>query len=355
MTIYIQGMGTISPQQTWEDDALLTQAFDYRSNHLTAVEPDYTLWIEADTLPHLHRLARLALTSARMALRDASIAQADGVIVASGNGDVAQAASGLISLLEQQEQALPNMSFDAVSQGPAALLATQLHITGYQQCYVHGAFSFERALQDAALCLSENADQHVLVTAAEELTAISHAVHERFGLYRRAVRSTRTLFRDPGKGTVAGEGAASFILSGSRQPKSQASLEFIQTYYKPTLATLQEAVVTALAEVGLRTRDIDLVLLGRSGDPSSDALLDSVMKSTLPHSSIGVYKHLCGEYPVASAFALWLGTRILLEHHVPEVVIYKETSRPVRQVLLFNAYRGTHYSLMLLRPCRGIL
>jgi hypothetical protein len=68
-------------------------------------------------------------------------------------------------------------------------------------------------------------------------------------------------------------------------------------------------------------------------------------------SSVGVFKHLCGEYPTASAFALWLATRIIQENFMPEAIVVRNTNRPLKRLLIYNPYFGTHHSLILLRAC----
>ena len=125
--------------------------------------------------------------------------------------------------------------------------------------------------------------------------------------------------------------------------------------YKPEPQVLRDALEVFIREQGMTPQDIDLVLLGKSGDKQGDQFLNDLCKSIFPKSSIGLFKHLCGEYPVASAFALWLGARILKERHIPEAVTFKYFSRPVNNVLIFNSYLNTHHSFMLLKSCQDIL
>jgi hypothetical protein len=93
------------------------------------------------------------------------------------------------------------------------------------------------------------------------------------------------------------------------------------------------------------------VLCGKSGDAKTDAGIDEVVLSLFPSSSTGVFKHLCGEYPVASAFACWAAARMLQEQRAPEIIVERDKSRPLKNILIFNQYFGTHYSLILLKAC----
>jgi hypothetical protein len=98
-------------------------------------------------------------------------------------------------------------------------------------------------------------------------------------------------------------------------------------------------------------QEIDLVLLGSSGDEKHDRPLNEIANELFPSASVGVFKHLCGEYPVASSFACWLAAEILRRQEVPKVILRKDTGRKPSKILVMNQYFGTHYSLMLLSAC----
>jgi hypothetical protein len=81
--------------------------------------------------------------------------------------------------------------------------------------------------------------------------------------------------------------------------------------------------------------------------PTSKELhLVCFLRHPLEHS-----KHLCGEYPTASAFALWLAARIIREIKAPAIVLDRDTGRPVKSVLIVNSYFEKYHSLILLRAC----
>ncbi|XHR94482.1 hypothetical protein ACFJIV_30115 [Mucilaginibacter sp. UC70_90] len=61
------------------------------------------------------------------------------------------------------------------------------------------------------------------------------------------------------------------------------------------------------------------------------------------------YKHLCGEYPTSSAFALWLTANILKTGSVPATI--GQATTPVKKILIYNHYQMIHHSLILLSAC----
>jgi len=353
MSLYILGMGNLSPQKTWEDETLLSQAFDYQNQMLTSIEPDYEQWIAPQQLRRMSRIIKMGVTAAKMALQDAGVEVPDAIITGTGYGCMADTNSFLIRMIENQEQALnPTPFMQSTHNTIGSQIALLLQCQGYNQTYTQESFSFETALIDALLHGAENPGQQILVGGVDEITELSHVIQSRFGIFRRSLRSSLDLFRKPGKGTVNGEGAAYFLLSAQRPERGRrVCLEGVRTLYKPSQETLLAETEQLLKASNLRRQDIDIVLSGNSGDTRLDAAATAFCKAAFPSSSIGLFKHLSGEFPTASAFALWLSTRIIEHHHVPDFVIYRDLSRPMRNIIIYNPYFGTHHSLLLIRAC----
>ena len=349
MALYIKGMGCISPQKTWDDENLLSQVFDQTGDRLTCVEPDYAQYLDARQLRRMSRVLKMGSAAAFMALKEAGLAKPDAIITGTGYGCLDDTGIFLSKLVENNEQALnPTPFIQSTHNTIGSQIALLQGCQGYNNTFVQGAFSFENAVLDAMLLLGEAPDQHVLIGGVDETTDISHTMLKRFRVLRRGVRSTLNLFKTNGQGTLNGEGATYLTVNSGQGPHDIACIEGVSMFYKASAATLKTGLERFLAGHQLKASDIDFVLLGRSGDASSDQVLNGVQRDLFPSSSIG-------EYPVASAFAVFLAARILQDRHVPEPVIYKDTSKPLRNILVFNQYFGTHYSAMLLRSCRGTL
>lgn len=356
MSVYINGMGNISPQQSWNDESLLIQAFDYRGISMPAVEPDYEQWMDPRQLRRMSRIIKMGITSAFMALKDAGVEVPHGIITGTGYGCLEDTGTFLTKLVENNEQALnPTPFIQSTHNTIGSFVAMLLQCQEYNQTYAHGAFSFESALLDGLMQIEDAPAKNFLVGGVDEITPASHAIQSRFGIFRRKLASTLNLFRQPKKGTVNGEGAAFFVLSGTRTSTSLATVEGVRTFYRPTPQSLRDGIEVFVREAGLTPGGIDLVLLGKCGSKNLDAQLDIMFSTVFPKTAVGHFKHLCGEYPVASSFALWLAARIASEKHVPEVVQFRQVTRPVRNILIFNSYFGTHYSVILVKACPDIL
>src|SRR5690606_8865643 len=173
----------------------------------------------------------------------------------------------------------------------------------------------------------------LLVGGVDEVTPISHAIQSRFDIFRKKQASTLNLFEHTRSGTVNGEGAAFFVLSPVNDGRSQAILEGVFTLYQPSQQKLHDSVNIFIRERGYTPADIDFILFGKSGDRDTDQPLEEARTAIFPRTPEGHFKHLCGEFPVASGFALWLGVRMLAESRVPEVISERQPRRPVNNVL----------------------
>lgn len=356
MAMYIKGMGNISPQQSWNDEALLIQAFDYRGVVMRCVEPDYEQYLDPRQLRRMSRILKMGITAALMALRQSGVENPTGIITGTGLGCLEDTGIFLTKLVENNEEALnPTPFIQSTHNTIGSTIAMLLQCQGYNQTFTHNAHSFESALMDAHMILAESPEERLLVGGVDEITEASHAILQRFGIFRRKLASTLNLFRQQKTGTVNGEGAAYFVVTGVKDDRCIARVEGVRTFYKPDAKKLHDGIEVFIREAGLTPAEVDLVLLGKSGNKKTDSFLETVSKNSFTKGNLGFFKHLCGEYPTASAFAVWLGTRILQEHHVPEVVIQRHGSRPLKNILLFNGSFGTHFSLILLKGCRDTI
>jgi 3-oxoacyl-(acyl-carrier-protein) synthase len=357
VAIYIKGMGNISPQKTWDDETLLAQAIDHKGNRLTCVEPEYTRWLDAKQIRRMSRILKMGAASAFMAMKESGITKPDGIITGTGYGCLDDTGIFLSKMIESNELTLnPTPFIQSTHNTIGSTIALLQQCQGYNQTYVQGAFSFESSLLDAILLLKENPSQSLLVGGVDEITDISHTVLNRFGIFRDNAQSTLNLFRSPGNGTINGEGAAYFVVSGDAGEHDIARVEDVAMFYKAGHRELQSGIERLLTDNNLKASDIDFVLSGRSGDVESDRSLTGVTSALFTSASLGLFKHLCGEYPVASAFGLWLAASILRDHHIPDVVVYKDTGKQqLKNILVINQYFGTHHSVMLMKSCRAML
>ncbi|MCW3117761.1 MAG: 3-oxoacyl-(acyl carrier protein) synthase, partial [Chitinophagaceae bacterium] len=164
--------------------------------------------------------------------------------------------------------------------------------------------------------------------------------------------SNLDLFKTESRGTIAGEGAAFFLLTDKPSGKDYAELKALHTFYKPVdLDEIKNNIRSFLFSTAVNMQEIDLVITGRNGDPKNDKVYKELQQSLFAGKVLVDYKHLCGEYPTSSAFACWLAANILKSGNVPGLVEKKRSGTKLKNVLIYNHYQDIHHSVYLLSAC----
>jgi 3-oxoacyl-[acyl-carrier-protein] synthase II len=349
MKIYIRSSACISPQQTFRNPEFLTAPVEYNGVRLKAIEPDYSSFIDPKMIRRMSHIIKMGVAAASESLVNANVAMPGAIITGTAYGCLEDTVTFLTRMIELNEELLPPTAFiQSTHNTVAAQIALMLKCHSYNNTFVHKGISFESALLDAIMLLKEEEADDILVGGTDELTDMSFTVLERLGMYKRWPVSNLSLFSTPSKGTIGGEGAAFFLLSSKPADDNRIELKGLQTFYKLNgTGEIERAIVTFLARYKLKINDIDLVITGKNGDLKHDEVYNQLSVSLFRNSSIANYKHLSGEYPTSSSFALWLAVNIIEKGIVPEVVIEQTIGKNIpKNILICNQYLNYH-SLML--------
>jgi 3-oxoacyl-(acyl-carrier-protein) synthase len=351
MSIYIQSAYGVTPQPLYDGGELLPVIQNKTGNRLACVEPDYADYVDAKLIRRMSRIIKMGVAAAMQCLKDADLQMPDAIVTGTAYGCLQDTEVFLNRLVEFKEELLtPTAFIQSTHNTVSAQIALMLQCHNYNNTYVHRGFSFESALLDAMMMLNENEINNALVGAADEIIDTSHAILSRFDLYRKEA-STDTLFDVKTKGTIAGEGATFFTLLKESSGNDLAKLDAITTFYKPADdSEIKEQIAAFLAGQTVDIEDIDLIITGRNGDHENDEVYQSLNASLFANKQTINFKHLCGEYPTASAYALWLGSAILKEGKAPEALL-KQNNKPVKKLLIYNHYLDIHHALYLLSSC----
>ncbi|MET0299187.1 MAG: beta-ketoacyl synthase, partial [Flavitalea sp.] len=124
------------------------------------------------------------------------------------------------------------------------------------------------------------------------------------------------------------------------------------TFYKPAdIAEVKQEIITMLAVQSLTIDDIDLIIDGRNGDANNDAGYAALAGSFFTGSQVVSYKHLCGEYPTSTSFALWYASMILKAGSAKGFGIDDVAGNQPKKILIYNHYKNIHHSLFLVSAC----
>jgi len=347
--MYIRSTANISPQKTFGNVPFLDEVVVYDGNRLSCVTPDYKEIIDPKLIRRMSRVIKMGVASAMACLQDAGVTNPDAIITGTAYGCLEDTGVFLSKMVERGEELLTPTSFiQSTHNTIGAQVALLLHCNNYNNTFVNGGSSFESSLLDAQMLLQEGEAKNVLVGGIDEITDISHSILSRFGLYKRGAISNTDLYSANSKGTVAGEGSAFFLLTNEASGNDLAKLDAIATFYKPdSHAAIEQQIESFLAAQDLSMYDISLVVAGNNGDAQNDAVYDYLEGSLFNYCNVTRYKHLCGEYPTSSAFALWYAAQIVKTNTIPG----SEPITPIKKILVYNHYQNTSHSLMLLSAC----
>jgi 3-oxoacyl-[acyl-carrier-protein] synthase II len=352
--MYIRATGNISPQKTFGHPAFLSEPVAYSGNRLACIEPDYKGLIDVKLIRRMSRIIRMGVAAAMECLQEAGITKPDAIITGTAYGCMEDTGLFLTKMVEYKEELLtPTAFIQSTHNTIGAQIGLMLQCNNYNNAFVHRGFSFESALLDGMLLLKEKEAENVLIGAIDEITNTSHAILNRMGLYRQEETSSLELFETRSKGTIAGEGAAFFLLANEPSATDYAKLDGLKTFYKPQRIEEVEAHISLFLKAqAISLDEIDLIITGKNGDTKSDEIFDQLQHGMFSKNTLVNYKNLCGEYPTSTAFALWMACNIIKSGKVPVSLGYTAPAKDtIKRVLIYNNYLGVHHSLLLISAC----
>lgn len=339
---YIQGMAAISPQQTFEGDLFSAPLVHTDSNLLACMEPDYKPFIPANSLRRMTRVLKIGLTAALRCIQDSGISIPGPIVTGTGKGSLQDTEKFIKEIVTYKETALnPTPFIQSTYNSVNGLIALQQKCTAYNNTFVHRGFSFENALLDSMMLIQEGAS-HTLTGAFEEITAEHFYIKSRIGFWKENKTDSRELYQHLSPGTIAGEGATFFTLTGQPSTQTYAAISGFKMLYKPAPGKLS----TTLKDFG---ESADLIITGRNGDSNHEHFYQE-LDSCFPGIPQFPFKHLCGEYDTAGAFGLWLAAQIIKAQQVPRQWFPQQAvlSAPVNSILFYNHFYGEQHVMLRL-------
>lgn len=370
MEVYIKGIGNISPQNTIDNKQFPGEIAEHNGEYLKCIEPDYKEYISPVLLRRMSRIIKMGITASKICLHNANVKIPGAIITGTAFGCLEDTEKFLTSLIKNDEKLLIPLPFiQSTHNTISAQIAIMLKCYSYNNTYVHRNFSFESALLDGILLLKEHTADNVLIGGIDEITPVYYTITKRLGQWKKENISNLKLLNNKNRGTIAGEGAAFFLLTNKKHKENYAKICFVSTIYENhnnNTAAIEKDISKFLINAKIELKDIDLIILGINGDSKYDDIYYQLMKNYFSQSGSAsggeknictYYKHLCGEYHTSSSFALWLGANILKKQYVPDIIYLpgysgQRTQRGgIKNVLIYNHYKNVNHSLILLTKC----
>ena len=332
MNIYITHCSSINPVFLPENGGYSNMAEISEGISLKCNEPDYKLFFPDPVVRRrMSRVMKMGTAAAIQCLDDSGKTP-DAIITATGLGCLSDTEKFLRNINENKEELLnPTPFIQSTFNTIGAQIAITLNNTSYNNTYVHRGFSFESALLDSCMLLSDDEAKNVLVGSYEELTDTSFDISSRLGWYR--------------KGGKAGEGSQFFLLS--TEEKSSCRLKDIAFAFRPSESDLQEKLHKFFERNHINPDEIDCLISGESRNSEEQSFYD-IIEKTVEDSTVVTFKHRSGDYPTVSSFALWLSVQILHTNKIPPCMIKINRRKNIKKILIYNHFRNINHSFMLL-------
>jgi hypothetical protein len=221
--------------------------------------------------------------------------------------------------------------------------------TSYNTTHVHRGLAFENALIDAAMLLQEHAGAQYLVGGVDEISAYNYNIDLLNGWFKKEPVTADTLYTVDSPGSIAGEGAALFLVNNEAQGAS-AAVAAVHLFQTTDNALVQEQLSSFLQKHLPQNEAVDLFLSGENGDNRLTGYYTGAEKILPAGIPVARYKHMMGEYATCTAAALWLANRLLQTQSVPAHMLkYDLPPAGIKRILLYNCFKGMQHSFILVQ------
>jgi 3-oxoacyl-(acyl-carrier-protein) synthase len=349
---YINGMGCVSSQDTYETSFLESVEINTTENIVYAKQPSYKELIPPAAARRMAKGVKMGLAASTKALKEANVEVPDAIITGTGMGCIEDSEKFLKALIDNNEEYLTPTNFiQSTHNTVGAQIALGLGCKGYNFTYVNGSISFESALLDAKLQLENEEQNTILVGAADETSSHTMELFKLVNIIKKESDLPYSVLDSNSSGVVYSEGATFVTLENVKKENSYAVLEALQIQNELNIDEVENFISSFLEKNNLKIQDIDFVVLGNNGDINFDTYYTAVgsLFSQIPQV---YYKHLCGEFNTASAFGFWVAASVLRNQAIPQIVKMNSIEKAnFSKVLLYNQFQGKDHSLVLLSKC----
>jgi 3-oxoacyl-[acyl-carrier-protein] synthase-1 len=351
VAVFINGLGAVTPQNTLESDAFLEDIHPIEDKFLQIQKPNYRDYIAPPKLRRMSKIVRMGIVSAKTAMDEAQMQNPDAILTGTGMGCQIDTEKFLNSLLDNDEKLLnPSPFIQSTHNTMGAQIALMLGNNNYNLTYVHRTFSFESALLDSLMMIAEKEAENILLGGIDEITEESWLIKTQIDFYKKNPVKNGQLLEDKQAGALSGEGSTFFVLSKEKNENTYARVLGTKTFFRPgNQEEIEEEISKFLQENKLNVDDLGLVILGYNGDTVFDEIYQNLEDGLFTKTNTAGFKHLCGEYDTASAFAMWIAARILKSGTIPASIIRKNKGGfQNKPILIYNQFRNVNHSLILL-------
>lgn len=349
---YINGIGCVSAQDSSDNEMGFQNFMELTENVVPLHKPDYKKHIKPNMIRRMSVGVKMGVVASSIALQEAKVEIPEAIVTGSGMGCLRDSEKFLKSIIDNDEQFLtPTAFIQSTHNTVGAQIALGLGCKNYNITYVHDATSFETSLIDAMMMLDDG-EKNVLVGGVDEIGSHTVEMHKLVDFVKKEETLNNGLLNSNTKGAIYSEGSQFFTLENEKKDNSCAQLVAVEIFNKLSENEITQKLESFLKDNNLTISEIDLTVLGLNGDVDYDHYYSLLQDSILKNTPQAYYKHFSGEYNTASAFGMWTACTIIKNQDIPESLrLNAIKSSSIKNVVLYNQYRGENHSFVLLKSC----
>ncbi len=350
---YINGVGCVSAQKTMETVFLEEVVCNENENVLPIQVPVYKDFISPVAIRRMAKGVKNGIVASATAMKEANVESLDAIITGTGMGCIEDSDKFLKALIDNNEEFLTPTSFiQSTHNTVGSQIALGLQCKAYNFTYVNAAVSFESAIMDAKMQIETNEASTILIGGVDEMSDYTAKLFQLAGFIKKESDAPFSVLDSKTTGAVYSEGATFFVLEDKKTTSTYAEIVDVAMINQLNVDEVENEIQAFLKSNNLQVSDIDVVVLGYNGDVNYDNYYKNLSDNIFANIPQVYYKHLSGEYNTASAFGLWIGSKIIKTQQIPDVLkVNKLEKATYKNILLYNQYKGIDHSFTLISKC----
>lgn len=339
----------ISPQDTFDHSGWPYSWREPDNNRLSCSEPAYNQFLPPARTRRMGRMLKMAIVSAAQCLEKSGLSHVDGISCGTGLGCLEDTERFLLAMIRDEEKYLtPTHFIQSLQNAVSAQVALYLNCQAHNYTFVHKGHSFQSALIDGIMLLNEAGQGHVLVGGMDEITDLNFDFYKRLGWIKEKEEKPLNILTSETKGSIGGENCAFFVLGAENEHVGEVAIKDIHIWDTDNEdMNFQEGVSMITKRNGWSKADIDLYILGFSGDRVNDEGIHKWMEHRPIDAHYAHYKHMSGEYPTDASFALWMAYTAIRQNHLPGLLsLSGQDCSDIRRVMIITNYQ--HFASIVL-------
>lgn len=320
---YINACSTISNQLSLKNNDWVSN-IELLATNSELIVPDYKQFIDASDLRRMSKIIRMGIVCCKDCLEQSGINNPDAIIIGTGLGCLTDTEKFLKNTLTIEGLIPPTSFIQSTHNTIAGQISLALKNHKYNNTHTQNSLSFEHALLDAILCLSEGLTD-VLVGAADEKISLLDELVEEFGYENFKNKLT--------------EGASFFMVSNIKNKSSKAQLIDCITIGL-NRANPKTIIEDFLVNHNLTLENIDLILFASNGTIDNNEVIND-LKPVVVLS----FENYCGYYNTNIAFGMHMAVDMLNGEGNKLI----NNSKPLKHILLYNNLLNNSIGLTLIK------